>query len=392
MGKRGALTILFVEGGLPSPQVDAGSVANLDLIELLQSQGNRVMYLYTGHNSVGSMQSLRAIGCQVVDGTQITQDQQASWIALNQLDLAILSRPGPAMQWLGALQKQAIPIVYFGHDVHHQRLLRANTFISGQSQVAMVHKAIEQYLWRQVDVVVYPTAWECQLVEHTTPGKRAVHMPLYAMGALESARKSFDLGSQSGAGEVRGDPYRLLFVGGSRHAPNGDGLLWFIQSVAPQLKMPFQLTVIGHWEAEAGEQLLGASRRYFPPSASLILAGCVSDAQLHQQYQESDLVIAPLRFGAGLKRKVVEAVMLERPILTTPIGIEGIDLPPTLCDYLSCEVDAVQFSGRIAECLTLPRAELEERSHQLALYVGEQFSEERRLDSLAQIFAMLGLS
>ena len=52
--------------------------------------------------------------------------------------------------------------------------------------------------------------------------------------------------------------------------------------------------------------------------------GFVSDQRLAELYREADIVIAPLRFGAGVKGKVVEAMAQGVPVVTTGVGAQGL--------------------------------------------------------------------
>ena len=58
----------------------------------------------------------------------------------------------------------------------------------------------------------------------------------------------------------------------------------------------------------------------------IIFTGFVSDDELKELYRNCRLVVVPLRFGAGVKGKVVESIYYQCPTLTTPIGAEGLSL------------------------------------------------------------------
>lgn len=60
-------------------------------------------------------------------------------------------------------------------------------------------------------------------------------------------------------------------------------------------------------------------------SESINVLGFVSDEELSNLYKSTRVVVAPLRFGAGMKGKVVEALYNKCPIVTTSIGAEGIN-------------------------------------------------------------------
>jgi glycosyltransferase involved in cell wall biosynthesis len=60
-------------------------------------------------------------------------------------------------------------------------------------------------------------------------------------------------------------------------------------------------------------------------SKNIKIEGFLSDENLYLLYQKCRIAIIPLRFGAGVKGKVVEAAYNQIPIVTTSIGGEGLD-------------------------------------------------------------------
>ena len=55
------------------------------------------------------------------------------------------------------------------------------------------------------------------------------------------------------------------------------------------------------------------------------IEGFLNDKDLHLLYQKCRIALAPLRFGAGVKGKIVEAAYNQIPLITTSIGGEGLD-------------------------------------------------------------------
>jgi succinoglycan biosynthesis protein ExoO len=113
-----------------------------------------------------------------------------------------------------------------------------------------------------------------------------------------------------------GSPYRLLFVG-SRTAPNSDGLAWFLGEVWPTIAAAApatRLDVVGTVAADfAGERLPEGVRMH----------GLVP--QLAPFYARAGIVIAPLRFGSGLKIKLVEALAWGKPMVVSPVTLQGVE-------------------------------------------------------------------
>lgn len=113
-----------------------------------------------------------------------------------------------------------------------------------------------------------------------------------------------------------GDPARLLFVG-SRTAPNSDGLRWFLDAVWPQLASAapaLRLDVVGTVAADFVPRTVPRGVR---------LHGLVPD--LAPFYSRAGIVISPLRFGSGLKIKLVEALALGKPMVVTGVTLQGVE-------------------------------------------------------------------
>ena len=111
---------------------------------------------------------------------------------------------------------------------------------------------------------------------------------------------------------IRPRAVHVSFVG-SEAAPNVDGLRWFLAEVWSRLAAPeAHLHVYGR----VGEKLDTAAYR------KLTVHGLVED--LAAVYQATDVVINPVRFGAGLKIKTVEAIAGGLPLVTTTEGARGL--------------------------------------------------------------------
>jgi len=80
------------------------------------------------------------------------------------------------------------------------------------------------------------------------------------------------------------------------------------------------------------------------PGSGIIVKGFVSEEELEQLYGECKIVVVPLRYGAGVKGKVVEAIYYGTPIVTTNIGAEGI---PQVEDTLIVEDEPEAFADAV---------------------------------------------
>lgn len=110
----------------------------------------------------------------------------------------------------------------------------------------------------------------------------------------------------------------FMVIGNFRHAPNWDAVLWLKQQIWPLIRKQMP---------DAKLNVYGA---YPPPKATdlhneksgFLVKGWVDDAIFAMR--SAKVCIAPLRFGAGIKGKLTEAMICSTPSVTTNIGIESM--------------------------------------------------------------------
>lgn len=111
----------------------------------------------------------------------------------------------------------------------------------------------------------------------------------------------------------------LLYVGTLNWEANVDGLLWFFDEVLP-LVLAKQPDVLVKIVGGKPDQRLLDKARHMP---QVVFTGFVKD--LEPLFNEARVSLAPLRFGSGIKVKVLNSMCRGLPIVTTTIGAEGID-------------------------------------------------------------------
>jgi glycosyltransferase involved in cell wall biosynthesis len=111
----------------------------------------------------------------------------------------------------------------------------------------------------------------------------------------------------------------FVFLGLLSLPHNDDGLRWFLRTTWPLLRSRLpeaKLRVIGR---DAGSEVMAMGARL---SDSVTIEGYVPD--LGEALSRAAAVINPLRFGSGIKLKVIEALGRAVPVVSTPVGAEGI--------------------------------------------------------------------
>jgi glycosyltransferase involved in cell wall biosynthesis len=127
----------------------------------------------------------------------------------------------------------------------------------------------------------------------------------------------------------------FISIGNFRHPPNWDCVLWLKQQIWPLIRKQLP---------EAQLLICGA---YPPPKATdlhdiksgFLVKGWVDDA-LHTM-QSARVCLAPLRFGAGIKGKLAEAMLCGTPSVTTDIGIEGMQTDLAWPGIIANEAQAI---------------------------------------------------
>lgn len=149
----------------------------------------------------------------------------------------------------------------------------------------------------------------------------------------------------------------LLFVGNFDHPPNADAVEFLVRDVLPRIGRAARLRVVG--------------RGVTPTVASLARPGVVEIvgpvADVRQHLVRAAISVAPVRFGTGMRGKVLEALAMGRPVVTTPVGAEGLGALPGR--HLLVADDADGFARAIRRLL-----EDEGLAHELAA-AGRSFVE-----------------
>lgn len=115
------------------------------------------------------------------------------------------------------------------------------------------------------------------------------------------------------------DRNHFMTIGNFRHDPNADSVEYIYQQIWPLIRQQLpgaDFYVYGAYPNQRVEQLHN-------PEDGFHIMGRASSAKA--VVQKAKVCLAPLRFGAGLKGKLIEAMQCGTPSVTTPIGAEGIN-------------------------------------------------------------------
>ena len=306
--------VLVVDFRVPMWDRDAGSLRMFEIIRSLMRLGYGVIFLPA--NSARRepyTRQLQRLGVEVID-TPGDLLEQLTEIG-PKLTAAILSRPHPASQWLDSVREFApsAVVIYDTVDLHWVRESlrfalnkpepsKNNGVVSAQGPKAAALFELELAMVRASDVTVVVTPEEQAQILHHVPEARLTIIPTVhdiAEYVPPTARRD-----------------GLLFLGGFEHTPNIDAVIYLVREVMPHVwrRLPnASLTIVGASAPREVEELA---------SARVEVRGWVPELQ--PLLDSARAMVAPVRFGAGIKGKITQGLASGLPVVTTPVGALGL--------------------------------------------------------------------
>lgn len=302
--------LLVVAPGLPEFDRNAGSRRLYSWLRILVSEYDIAFYMLQRRirgDSKRYAQALRALGAKIH-----TPEETPLTLLAQQIDHGVLfeffhtaERLLPYLRLL----RPDLPMVVSCADLHYVRESRASAY-ADHPMMAMARarqtRRRELGTYGRADMVVTVTEDDRRGLLRAAPDTVAAVVPTSYPVARDVPAFSQRI------------PGSILFVGSFRHAPNADAMLFFYRHVLPLIQRSLRgvaVTIVGDAPPREVRAL---------SSAEITVTGWVPDVT---PYLASHCIsVAPLRFGAGLKGKIVEAMATGLPVVTTPVGAEGMEL------------------------------------------------------------------
>jgi glycosyltransferase involved in cell wall biosynthesis len=133
----------------------------------------------------------------------------------------------------------------------------------------------------------------------------------------------------------------IVFLGGEQHFPNKDAVDWFLKNCWNQVKINnpnIVLKIIGTWKDD--------TKKIYSEDSSIKFRGFVEDLKIELK---NSIFIVPIRIGSGIRMKIVEAINIGCPIISSSIGIEGLDFKNRI-DFLVAD-NSKEFIDNINELI-----------------------------------------
>ena len=302
---------LIIEEAVPTPDKDSGSRRMVGIIKGLQNLGYKVTFWPNNLTPIQPYtENLQQMGVEVVYG-QVDFMQFAKLYG-HAYNLVIMSRPEICARYINIARTlfTNAALVYDTVDLHYLRLSRQATIERSNAEFlneqARWYESLEKGLMERVDATLVVSESELKILK--TEGLKNIYV---VSNIHEIDPDAYKVGYES-----RED---IIFVGNYAHLPNRDAVLWLQEKIMPlvQLKLPkVKLHVVG---ANMPDDLANKAK-----GKNAIIDGYVSDEKLRELLIKSRVFVAPLRYGAGVKGKVGQAIEYGVPTVSTTIAAEGM--------------------------------------------------------------------
>ncbi|MGK7914528.1 MAG: tetratricopeptide repeat protein, partial [Prochloraceae cyanobacterium] len=311
---QGSKTILVIDSYAPCYDKESGSRRLFGLLKIFRELNYHVIFVAdNGVKEEPYATKLQDLSVEIIYtqegfGTAISQQivERLPWI-----DLAWICRPDNHEKYAALIrQHQQMPIIYDTIDLHYLRMKRAWE-LSPQSRnienmrlwMRMQSRELQAAL--SADLTVTITSVERDILQEQTVKKLAIIPNLH----LPYSEDKPDFEERAG----------LLFIGGYQHPPNIDAVSWLCREIMPVVwqELPeLTVTLLGSNPTKAVQALAQDPRVSVP--------GYLADVTPY--FLSHRIFVAPLRYGAGMKGKIGQSLEYALPIVSTAIGLEGMNL------------------------------------------------------------------
>lgn len=132
--------------------------------------------------------------------------------------------------------------------------------------------------------------------------------------------------------EISSRPKILSYVGPDLHYPNYDGVMWFLENCWKKILAKddsYRFQIVGKWTEERKKEILS---KYKNVSFTGFVDNLASAIQ-------GTIMIVPLNIGSGIRMKILESAQLGVPVVTTPVGAEGLPIKDGIQAFVTDNAD-----------------------------------------------------
>ena len=372
---------LFFDWRTPRIDEDAGSYAALQEMRLLQSLGIKVTFAslemeYAGRHT----EALQRVGIECVyaphfKNWQALLDQRGS-----EFDFVYGMRFEIMEQVIDGMRSRMpnAKILFNPADLHFLRLIREARLkksVNDPMAEELFAKADgvkerELHVMRSSDAIIVYNEIEREVVQTNLPGNLVTVLPFFV-----PARDTVpDWSQRSG----------VAFLGSHQHAPNRDAVEFFARQVMPLIRQQIPDCVFHIYGS--GMELMRKSLEDLQ-DVGVVVVGSVKEVS--DAFDRHRVFVAPMRFGSGIKGKVVMALCNGIPTVLNQVSAEGINARDQQ-EVIQAETPA-EFAAAVTE-LHQNRARWQSISEAALRFGRTTFSRDRARDALRATILGTGIT
>ncbi len=305
--------LLFLDDVYPVADRDSGSLTTLSYIQMFIDLGYRVVFAAVREFSPPQSQrgDLENMGVTCVGPEQFSSIEELLERKGECFAVCFLCRVVSGGRFFETVRQhcKSAKIIFDVLDLHFLRASRRAKVEAAEGDELRMNriaerKARELELVRKADASIVVSSFEKQLLEKAVPGALVWHFPLFR----ECPGRAAPFSTRSGIG----------YIGNFGFQANGDSVRYFLEEIWPlvRIRLPgAQFFIIGSAMPEEFRSL---------STPGVIVVGHAPD--LAEPLAKLRMTVAPIRWGAGAKGKVVSSLAHGIPCVASEIGAEGIDL------------------------------------------------------------------
>ncbi|HUN01726.1 MAG TPA: glycosyltransferase [Niabella sp.] len=304
--------ILYVDDRIPNPDTSGGGLYSYNCIRILKNLGYNVALIgvweHEWKNKQQVIKNFQSLGVEVLYKPYAMDIKHHIAKKGYQYDYIIICR-GPAADLFLQILRDYAPqakIIFNTIDLHFVRLERAAQITKNKEDIsaAKIMREVELDVIKQVDATMVVSSVEKPMLEKLVPSSKIALIPIPV--DIPGRLKEFS------------ERQHIVFLGGYDHLPNVDAIKYFVKEIWPKIsqRLPDVKFMI------AGNKMPDEFSSF--ASETVQLVGFVKDLQ--ELYSSCRLSVVPLRFGAGVKGKILTSMSFGVPNVVTSIGAEGMNL------------------------------------------------------------------
>jgi GT2 family glycosyltransferase len=364
--------VLLIDATTPTPDKDSGSMDAFFYMKILKEIGFHVSFIpYDALYRERYTADLQRIGIECLYLPWIQNVKEAAKKMASDYDIIILCRVKTAASVINTVLSRTSTrkIIFDTVDLHFLREEREAELLKSKILARMAAKTrkLELEVIKQSHISFFRSTHEIELIKKEVPEANLVHLPI--------VRKM--PGITNACFENR---KHIVFIGGFTHPPNVDAVRYFVSDIWPRVRSRYDGKLI-----IAGSSMPDEIKAF--AAEDIIAKGYVKD--LSDLFNTCLLTVAPLRYGAGAKGKVVTSLSYGVPCVATSVAAEGCGFVDGR--HLLVEDDPAAMAEKIINLATDQKRWQQISEHGLA-YCRQHFSEEavkQKLDDIIKEFYSL---